>query len=193
MRAGRPDQIEPGEAVGEPLQGLFGAAQTVPGKVQLLAIVRRQQQVAHRRRPEAFFDHVGDGVGVAERLRHLLLVDNQILDVDPEARERPAGGAFALRDFVLVMREDEIDAAGMDVDRRLAEQPERHRRAFDVPAGTPGGDRLITTAHPAWLPSRGRSRARPPWHSCRNRRAPPASCRHDRDVPGGRRWAASKS
>src|SRR5688572_13152344 len=58
-----------------------------------------------------------------------------MLDVEPEAREFLAGGAFALRDLVLVMREYEVDAAGMNVDGRLAEQAQRHRRALDVPAG----------------------------------------------------------
>src|SRR5687768_5492486 len=33
------------------------------------------------------------------------------------------------------MREHEIDAAGMNVDGRLAEQAQRHRRTLDVPAG----------------------------------------------------------
>ena len=63
------------------------------------------------------------------------VVDDQILDVHPEARERLARRALALRDLVLVMREDQVDAAGVDVDRRLAEQPQRHRRALEMPAG----------------------------------------------------------
>ena len=130
----RVTRVEPRQEVGQPLQRLLGAGQAVPGEVQLLAVVRRQQQVAHRRRPEALRDDVGNRVGVAERLRHLLLVDDQILDVHPEARERLAGRAFALRDLVLVVREDQVDAAGVDVDRRLAEQPQRHRRALEVPA-----------------------------------------------------------
>ena len=79
-------------------------------------------------------DHVGDGEDVAERLRHLLVLDQQVLEVHPEARELLAGGALALRDLVLVVREDQVDAAGVDVDRRSAEQPQRHRRALDVPA-----------------------------------------------------------
>ena len=58
--------------------------------------------------------------------------------MDPEARERLAGRRFALRDLVLVMREDQIDAAGVDVDRRLAEQPQRHRRALEMPPGPAG-------------------------------------------------------
>jgi len=36
------------------------------------------------------------------------------------------------------MREDQIDTAGMDVDRRPVEQPQRHRRALDVPPGAAG-------------------------------------------------------
>ena len=34
------------------------------------------------------------------------------------------------------MRKDQIDAAGVNVDRRLAEQAQRHRRALEVPART---------------------------------------------------------
>ena len=38
------------------------------------------------------------------------------------------------------MRKNQIDAAGVDVDRGLAEETERHRRALDVPAGPPRAD-----------------------------------------------------
>ena len=53
-------------------------------------------------------------------------------------------GAAGLREFVLVMRKHQIDAAAMDVEL-LAEMLPRHRRAFDVPARTaaaamPDGD-----------------------------------------------------
>src|SRR3546814_17863560 len=51
------------------------------------------------------------------------------------ARERLAAvGAFAWGDLVLVVRELQVDAAGMDVDG-LAQVRGGHRRAFDVPAG----------------------------------------------------------
>src|SRR5688572_32497387 len=63
-----------------------------------------------------------------------------MLDVDPEAGERLARRPFALRDLVLVVREDEVDAAGMQIDRRLAEQPQGHRGAFDMPSGASGTD-----------------------------------------------------
>ena len=62
------------------------------------------------------------------------VVDDQVLDVEPEARELMAGGALALRDLVLVVREDQVDAAGVNVDRWLPEQTQRHRRALEVPA-----------------------------------------------------------
>jgi len=42
-------------------------------------------------------------------------------------------GAFALRDLVLVVRELQVDAAGMDVDG-VAQVGGGHRRAFDMPA-----------------------------------------------------------
>ena len=55
--------------------------------------------------------------------------------MEPEARELRAGRPFALRDLVLVVGEDQVHPARVDVDRRLAEQPQRHRRALDVPPG----------------------------------------------------------
>jgi hypothetical protein len=35
-----------------------------------------------------------------------------------------------------MVRKDQIDATGVDVDRRAIEQTQRHGRALDVPAGT---------------------------------------------------------
>src|SRR5262245_32570778 len=51
----------------------------------------------------------------------------------PEPDKRFAGCAFGLRDLILVMREDQVDAAAMDV-KRLTEILHRHRRALEVPA-----------------------------------------------------------
>ena len=54
----------------------------------------------------------------------------------PDAREGDAAvGAGALGKLVLVVGEDQIDAAAVDVDA-LAEMDFGHRRAFDVPART---------------------------------------------------------
>src|SRR5262249_460831 len=56
--------------------------------------------------------------------------------VDPAAGERFPGRRLGLRDLALVVREDQVLAATVDVERR-AEIFHRHRRALDVPAGTP--------------------------------------------------------
>src|SRR5713101_3794026 len=62
-----------------------------------------------------------------------------MLGVEPVADEVFAGGGFTLRDFVFVMREGEVDAAGVDVDR-FAEIFHGHGGAFDVPAGAAAAD-----------------------------------------------------
>ena len=139
MRAVARHGVKPREKVGEPAKRLFRLPQARPREIELLAIVGRQQQIPHGRRPVPLGDHVWDRVGVAERLRHLLLVHDQVLDVNPEARERFAGRALALRDLVFVMRKNQIDAAGVNIDRRFAQQAQRHRRTLDVPAGAASG------------------------------------------------------
>ena len=81
----RLNRVQTCEEVGQPAQGLFGLLQTVPAELELLPVVRRQQQIAERRRAKAAIEHVFHVEDVAQRLRHLLLVDLQVLDVDPEA------------------------------------------------------------------------------------------------------------
>ena len=67
--------------------------------------------------------------------------------VHPVARERRAAvGAAALRDLILVVREDEVDAAAVDVDG-LAQMRADHRRTFDVPAGPAAAPRRVPADH----------------------------------------------
>ena len=55
----------------------------------------------------------------------------------PDARHGGrAVGAAALGNLVLVVREDEVEAAAVDVED-LAQVFRRHGRALDVPAGSP--------------------------------------------------------
>ena len=145
--------------------------EALEGEVELLAVVDRDQQVAQRPRVDAARQQVLQRVLVAERLGHLLAVDDQVLGVQPVAREGLAGGALALRDLVLVVREDVVDAAAVDVEG-LAEVAHAHRRALDVPARPARPPRRLP-GRLALLgaPSTARSRARPP---CRTRRSPPA-------------------
>ena len=179
--------------VGEPRHRRLGLRQHVPVERELLAIVHGNQQIAQRRRAVALVEDVAHGEHVAERLRHLLVVEVQELDVHPEARELPAGRAFGLRDFVLVMRKDQIDAAAMNVDRRRPEQPQRHRRALDVPARPAGAAPVV--------PRRLAGLGRLPQHEVARvllrvgvrvePRARPA-CPRDRDAPACRSRAASR-
>ena len=80
-------------------------------------------------------------VEVPEALGHLLAVDAQHAGVHPDVGEGLVPGAHGLGGLVLVVREDEVGAAAVDVDRR-AEVAMDHRAALGVPAGaagTPGG------------------------------------------------------
>ncbi|MNU40832.1 hypothetical protein D3C71_295550 [compost metagenome] len=80
---------------------------------------------------------------VADRLGHLLGVHGQEAVVHPVAGVFVVGliavgvamGADALGDLVLMVGEDQVDAAAVDVDRQTQGLFD-HGRAFDVPAGT---------------------------------------------------------
>ena len=73
---------------------------------------------------------------IPQALRHLFAFDLQMAVVHPDIGHHfmPEGGA-ALRHFVFMMREQEVDAAAMNVEH-LAEVFPARRRTFDVPAGT---------------------------------------------------------
>ena len=72
-----------------------------------------------------------------------------MLGVQPVAREVLAGGGFALGDFVFVMREGQVDAAGVNV-QRFAQIFHGHGGAFDVPAGAAGTDRVSQKCSPGF-------------------------------------------
>ena len=86
-------------------------------EIQLAAVGHRSQQEAQRRGLVSLRQQVAQGVEIAERLGHLLGIDQQVLGVQPVAHERLAGGGFGLRDLVFVVREDQVHAAGVDVER----------------------------------------------------------------------------
>jgi hypothetical protein len=113
--------------------------------------VRRQQQQADRL-AGILVEQLVDGEEVAQRLAHLLAGDVEEAVVHPVGRhEGVAERRAALRDLVLVVREDEVEAAGMDVEG-LAELLGAHRRAFDVPSGRPRPHGL---AQPGWASVEG--------------------------------------
>jgi hypothetical protein len=94
------------------------------------------QQVADRRGTVPGLEQVGEGHEVAQPLGHLLPVHGQVLAVAPDPDKGLTGRRLGLGDLVLVVGEDVVDPTAVDV-QALAEEGHAHRRALDVPAGTP--------------------------------------------------------
>ena len=78
-------------------------------------------------------DELGDALEVAGRLGHLPAAHQQMLAVDPVARRDLAGDRERLGDLVLVVGEDVVHAAGVDLEL-VAQVSAGHRRALQVPA-----------------------------------------------------------
>src|SRR6185436_13473831 len=98
-----------------------------------LPVVRRIDEVPYRRRRDSLLAKVLYVRNVADALRHLRTVRQQELPVAPHARERLTRRRFRLGDLILVMREDQIHAAAMHIER-LTELFPGHRGAFEVPS-----------------------------------------------------------
>src|ERR1700719_3405150 len=80
-------------------------------------------------------EHLAHGDEITLRLRHFGAADGQHAVMPPVSRERaPIMRTDTLRDLVLVMREDPIEAAAVNVES-LTQRVLGHRRALDVPAG----------------------------------------------------------
>jgi hypothetical protein len=69
---------------------------------------------------------------VAERFRHLLSIELQQAAVHPDVRHRRRDERLGLCDLVLVVGEDQVVPAAVNV-KRFAEQCVAHRGALDVP------------------------------------------------------------
>ena len=83
---------------------------------------------------------------VAERFGHLLSIHQQKFGVQPETREGLAGKRLRLRDFILVMRKNQVHTARVNV-QRCTQVLDRHHGALDVPARPPAAHRRV----PGWL------------------------------------------
>ena len=101
--------------------------QALVGEIERTAVVRLHDEKAHDL-PRVFLQNVLDGEEVVFRLRHLLVMDRDEAVVQPVASEAVVVARACLRlcDLVLVMREDEIAAAAVEVER-LAQILHRHR------------------------------------------------------------------
>ena len=116
------------------VDGVGRLGEAVEGEVHLVAVGHGDQQEANGGGAVALEQQVAEGVEVALGLRHLLAFDEQEADVHPVADEGLAAGGFGLGDLVLVVREHEVFAAGVEVDV-VAEELRGHGGALDVPAG----------------------------------------------------------
>ena len=80
---------------------------------------------------------------ISQAFRHLLAFDLKMAVVHPDiGHDVMAEGRAALREFILVMRKYEVDAAPMNIED-LAKILRAHRRALDVPAGPPAPPRAL--------------------------------------------------
>jgi hypothetical protein len=105
-------------------------------EIQAAAVMHGQQEITHRL-GVVQRQHFARGEEVAEALGHLLAREVDEAVVQPVLRERAGPErALALGDLVLVMREDQVAPAEMEVER-LAQVRAAHRRAFDMPARPP--------------------------------------------------------
>ena len=123
-----------GDAFPQLCQRMIGAAQPLGREVELGAVLRLQHEVAEGKRVESALHQLRDAKEIAGGLRHPRAREQQVPAVHPAADDAMACHAFGLRDLRLVVWEDVVGAAGVDVEA-LAEQRHGHGRALDVPAG----------------------------------------------------------
>ena len=108
------------------------------GVLEHRSIVRAAEVVSKLLWPNGFED-VGNRKHVAERFRHLLAAHGHPAVVQPVPAETIARG-LALRAFVLVVRENQIQTTTMDIELRT-EEGLGHSGAFEVPARTSAAPR----------------------------------------------------
>ena len=133
VRRGGQQPVEVAHRVADAAQRRVGLLQALVGEVERAAVVGLQHEEAQHR-GLGRLQHVAQQLEVAQRLAHLLGVDAQHARVHPVLGERAAACRLALGALVLVVREDQVPAAAVDVER----QPQvlaRHGGAFDMPAG----------------------------------------------------------
>ena len=125
-------EIEAVTAAVKPRQRGLALLDDINAVVDRAAVLRRNHQVADRL-IAIFLRHIAHGEEIAEGFRHLAVIHIDKAVVHPVMREGRAVAAFALRNLILMVREDQILPATVDIDR-FAEIAAHHGGALDVPA-----------------------------------------------------------
>ena len=109
--------------------------QAFVAEIQRTAVMRLQNEKPHDL-PRIFFENIRHRKEVVQRLAHLLVVDRDKAVVHPIPGEAVRTAAIRLRlgNLVLMVREDQVAAAAMEI-KGFAQILQRHRRTFDVPSG----------------------------------------------------------
>ena len=113
------------KALSEVSQRSIGAREAVFAEVQLGAVLGLQREVAKGQRVEPLVFELSDSKEVAGRLGHSRTGQHQQSCVKPEAHHTVAGHSFRLRDLCLMVREDVVGTACVDV-KSSAEKRHRH-------------------------------------------------------------------
>ena len=103
-------------------------------------VVREQALITEGERIDVELEQFVDGERIARRFRHLHAVREEVLTVDPVRDRGVAERALGLRDLVLVVRKDVVDAAGVQIET-FAEVSRAHRGTFDMPSRKAGAPR----------------------------------------------------
>ena len=163
----------------EPIELLLRLVAQLRRPVERLPVVRREQAQAHGLGRVAS-QQIADEQHVADGLRHLRAVHEHEAVVQPVARVDLAGvRAGALRGLVLVVREHEIDAARVDVDRLARDAPRPSSSTRCANPGGPGPTGSASRRSRAVTASRARSRPGPSYKE-RPPRARPRGARPGR-------------
>src|SRR4051812_31461820 len=123
--------------------------------------MRSEQEITDFTTSEILGEQITCGIKITKRFAHLLAFDEQVRAVQPVVHKMLAGllqtSAFALGNLVLVMRENQIFAAHVDIEAG-PEQFHAHCAALDVPAGSAfapwTGPKYIAVVGHARLPQR---------------------------------------
>jgi HAE1 family hydrophobic/amphiphilic exporter-1 len=119
--------------------------QNDPASLNLLYVRSATGQLvplANRRRLMPLQYQIAQGEEITQALRHLLAFHQQKSRMKPEVGERLPCQRLRLRDFIFMVRKDQIFAARVQVEA-LAQFLHRHHGTFEMPARTPRPNRRL--------------------------------------------------